>query len=40
MWRAVNSSLAKEFGKIGIDIKFDSQTVKKKKLITQKIGTY
>lgn len=40
MWRAVNSSLTKEFAKIGIDIKFDSQTGGKKKLVTQKIGTY
>ncbi len=40
MWKDVNSTLTKEFGKIGIDIKFDSQPVKKKKLTTQKIGTY
>ena len=40
MWKALNTSLTKEFGKIGINIKFNEQTSKKKKLVTQKIGTY
>ncbi len=40
MWSALNLSLTKEFSKIGIEIKFDSQPFKKSRLVTQKIGTY
>lgn len=40
MWRAVNDAYTKEFGKIGINISYDKQAKRSKKLVTQRTGTY
>ncbi len=40
MWRAVNKAYTSEFAKIGVNITFESQSKKSKKLVTQKIGQY
>ncbi len=40
MWEATNAAYASEFAKIGINIKFDGQPTRRKKLVTKKTGTY
>lgn len=38
MWADIHAATAKEYGKLGFKITFKKQKVKRKKLVTQKIG--
>lgn len=40
MWRGVHNAYASELGKIGIELTFNEGRRKRRRLITQKIGTY
>lgn len=40
MWRAVNKAYTSEFAKIGVNISYQEQNKRSKKLVTQKIGRY